>query len=75
MSMAQELTVPSWSHSSADNRIEDIGEENPDLAEVIGRLALRFISEKGLAGEFADILEEIAETQDPPYIRDDDSSG
>lgn len=68
MSLAAEITTPTWTHSEADSRIEDLAAHNPDLGEVISKIALRFISEKGLSSEFADLLQEIEATQEPPYI-------
>jgi hypothetical protein len=59
MSLAEKLLQEGWDHDEGAHRIEDLAAYNPDLGDRIGRLALRFICEKGLSGEFADLLEEI----------------
>jgi uncharacterized small protein (DUF1192 family) len=59
MSLAEELLKEDWDHDEGAHRIEDLAAYNPDLGDRIGRLALRFISEKGLSGEFANLLEEV----------------
>lgn len=41
------------------HRVEHVCACNPDLADRVGMIALRFIQEKGLSSEFADLLEEI----------------
>jgi hypothetical protein len=59
MSLAEKLLQEIWDHDEGAHRIEDLAAYNPGLADRLGRLALRFISEKGLSGEFADVLDEI----------------
>ena len=59
MSLAEKLISEDWTHDSGADRVEHIAAYNPDLAGRMGRIALRFISEKGLSEEFADLLEQI----------------
>lgn len=59
MSLSEKLVKQEWAHDAGDDRVEHLCAFNPDLAERLPKLALRFISEKGLSEEFADILEEI----------------
>jgi hypothetical protein len=53
------FTRENWEHDDGADRVEHVAAHNPDLAGRIGRIALRFISEKGLSGEFPDVLQEI----------------
>ena len=48
MSLAEKLLQEGWDHDEGAHRIEDLAAYNPDLGDRIGRLALRFICEKGL---------------------------
>jgi uncharacterized small protein (DUF1192 family) len=59
MSLAEKLISEDWDHDAGADRVEHIAAYNPDLGDRMGRIALRFISEKGLSEEFADVLEEI----------------
>lgn len=59
MSLADKLLQENWDHDPGADRVEHIAAYNPDLAGQIGRIALRFIQEKGLSDEFADLLGEI----------------
>jgi hypothetical protein len=59
MSIAEKMLSEKWDHTEDAMRVEDIAAHDPKLADGIGRLALRFIDERGLSGEFADLLEEI----------------
>lgn len=77
MGLAEKLLQETWDHDAGADRIEDIAAYNPDLGDRMGRIALRFISEKGLSGEFADLLKEIerieadrasASAEDPPSL-------
>lgn len=49
----------SWNHDTGADRVEHIAAYNANLGDRMGRIALRFISEKGLSEEFADVLGEI----------------
>jgi hypothetical protein len=46
-----------WNHTDGDHRIEDIAAQDPVICDQMTRLALRFISAKGLSAEFADALD------------------
>lgn len=59
MSIAERLLQDGWDHDEGAHRIEELAAYNPGLGDRLGRLALRYISEKGLSGEFADVLDEI----------------
>jgi hypothetical protein len=59
MSLAEKMLRESWDHNADADRVEHVCAYNPDLAGRVGMIALRFIQEKGLSGEFADLLEEI----------------
>ncbi len=59
MGLAEKLLQQNWERDAGADRVEDIAAYNPDLGDRMGRIALRFISEKGLSEEFADLLEEI----------------
>lgn len=59
MLLADKLLQKGWDHDEGAHRIEELAAYNPRLADRLGRLALRFISEKGLSAEFADVLDEI----------------
>jgi len=59
MSLAEKLISEDWDHDAGADRVEHIATYNPDLGDRMGRIALRFISEKGLSDAFADVLEEI----------------
>ncbi|MEY8802051.1 hypothetical protein AB9K35_17300 [Leisingera sp. XS_AS12] len=69
MPLAEKLTAGDWQHDEGADRVENIVAYDPKISEALPRLALRFISEKGLSEEFADVLEEIqsieAESNDP----------
>ncbi|WP_027234302.1 hypothetical protein [Leisingera caerulea] len=69
MPLAEKLTADDWQHDAGADRVENIAVYDPKISEALPRLALRFISEKGLSEEFADVLEEIqsieAESNDP----------
>lgn len=58
MSVLKKLTSEDWDHDEGDHRIEEMGLQT-EIRDRISRLALRFISAKGLSGEFADTLDEI----------------
>ncbi|MBW3243329.1 hypothetical protein KUV57_11635 [Epibacterium sp. DP7N7-1] len=59
MSLAIKLTSEDWDHDEGAHRIEGIASFDSEISDELGKLALRFISEKGLSNEFADLLEEI----------------
>ena len=59
MSIAERLLRDGWDHDEGAHRIEELAAHNTGLGDRLGRLALRFICEKGLSGEFADLLEEV----------------
>jgi len=59
MSLATKLNDDSWDRDEGAERVEHIAAYNPELADRIGMIALRFIQEKGLSDEFASLLEEI----------------
>ncbi|MFG6080441.1 hypothetical protein ACEUZ9_001009 [Paracoccus litorisediminis] len=59
MTLAEKITIEQWTYGEGESRIEDLCAYDPALRDKVTRLALRFISEKGLSGEFADVLEEI----------------
>ncbi|PZO58684.1 MAG: hypothetical protein DI635_16240 [Pseudoxanthomonas suwonensis] len=61
---AVEKMLGRFEHQEGESRVEDILSANPVFNEKTGMLALRFISAKGLSGEFADVLEQI-ESTDP----------
>lgn len=63
MSLAKDLVSKGWEWSEAEREIEDLVAYSPDLQASVARLALRFISKKGLSGEFAAVLQDI-EAQD-----------
>ena len=63
MSLAKDLVSKSWEWSDAEREIEDLVAYSPDLQASVARLALRFISKKGLSAEFAAVLQDI-EAQD-----------
>ncbi|MFX4300037.1 hypothetical protein ACOK01_24035 [Pseudosulfitobacter pseudonitzschiae] len=59
MSLPEKLLKDEWDHGEGDHRIEHLCAMNPDMNDRLAKLALRFISEKGLSQEFADLLDEI----------------
>lgn len=59
MSVVEQILSGAWNHDDDTDRIESVAINAPEISEQMTRLALRFISAKGLAGEFADTLEEI----------------
>lgn len=70
MSHAKEMMVKDWGHSPAEMEVEVLVVMNADLGRQIERLALRFISIKGLSEEFVEALKEVeqemaAETSTP----------
>lgn len=67
MSIAERITGSGWEHDEGAHRVEHACAYNPELADRVGMIALRFIQEKGLSAEFADLLEEIdrGPTSDP----------
>ena len=59
MSKVDKYLRGSFDHSEAEHEIEEISVQNSSIAENMGRIALRFISEKGLSDEFAQALKDI----------------
>lgn len=59
MSVVEKILSGQWEHDEAEQRIEDIAAYNPEITDQMHRIALRFISAKGLSDEFADALEQI----------------
>lgn len=63
MSNVEKMLSGSWKHAEGEMRIEEAVIATPQIEEHLSRLALRFISSKGLADEFADALEEIQQLE------------
>lgn len=63
MSSVDKIMSGSWKHGAGEMRIEEAAIASPAIADHLARLALRFIAIKGLAGEFADALEEIQQIE------------
>jgi 23S rRNA U2552 (ribose-2'-O)-methylase RlmE/FtsJ len=74
MSKATEYLKSGWTHSEDEKRIEDLCAYDMELASNLTRIALRFISEKGLSGEFADTLEEIGQDLEAVGVAEPDPS-
>ena len=83
MSSVDKIMSGSWKHGAGEMRIEEAAIASPAIADHLARLALRFISIKGLAGEFADALEEIQQIENietglgnalglPPEVEDEE---
>ena len=64
MAIVEKMLSGSWQYGEGERRIEDAAIQNPGINDQLARLALRFISAKGLADEFADALDEIAMVED-----------
>ncbi len=65
MSLAEKLARDGWDHDEGAHRVEEVCAHNPDLADQVGRIALRFIQERGLSEEFAGLIEEIDRASTP----------
>lgn len=63
MSNVEKMLSGAWKHAEGEMRIEEAVIATPQIEEHLSRLALRFISIKGLAREFADALEEIQQLE------------
>ncbi|MCE6959624.1 hypothetical protein LAZ40_11285 [Cereibacter sphaeroides] len=66
MSLARKMIAQGWDHDAGAHRIEEIVAFNPDLEKRLPMIALRFISEKGLSQEFANLLREIETIEADP---------
>lgn len=55
--IARKITETAHLHDAGDHRVEDLAANDPAVGDQIARLALRFISAKGLSEDFADTLE------------------
>jgi len=66
MSLKHEMLKEGWTHDAGSDRVEHVCAYNPELADRVGMIALRFIQTKGLSGEFADLLEEIDQNEAEP---------
>jgi hypothetical protein len=66
MKLSEKLRSEGWDHDEGAHRVEHVCAYNPDLAGRVGRIALRFIQEKGLSAEFADLMEEIDQNEAEP---------
>lgn len=72
--LANKLLVEAWDHDQGAHRIESLAAYYPEVGEKITRLALRFISERGMSDLFADVLEEVPNVmgEDEP-VHDDEA--
>lgn len=64
MAIVEKMLSGSWQYGEGERRIEDAAIQNPEVNDHLARLALRFISAKGLAAEFSDALDKIALVED-----------
>lgn len=59
MSVVERMTQEPWEHSDSELSIEGIVMDNPEAAENLSRMSLRFIAAKGLSDEFEAAVREI----------------
>jgi hypothetical protein len=58
MNIVEKMLEKDWRHDADEDRIEALALDIRDPS-LLSKFALRFISGKGLSGEFADALEQI----------------